>query len=95
VGIERAMGADPIQDACPVCGAMLAEDDERCPRCGADVTRDRTLDEPVAAPGEAPAPDPERVRSGSEEVEPPEDVDYRERKPSYEAGFRPPLPDDA
>jgi uncharacterized Zn finger protein (UPF0148 family) len=85
---------EPIQDACPVCGAMLAEDDERCPRCGADVTRDRTLDEPVPAPAETPMPDPERVQARREDtVEPPEDVDYRERKPSYEAGFRPPAPD--
>lgn len=87
--------AQPIRDVCPVCGAMLAAEDERCPRCGADVTRDRTLDEPVAAPAEAPLPDPERVQGGREdEIEPPEDVDYRERKPSYEAGFRPPVPDD-
>jgi zinc-ribbon domain len=86
--------ADPIQDACPVCGAMLTDDDERCPRCGADVTRDRTLERPVAAPAEAPLPDPERSQARREDkVEPPEDVDYRERKPSYEAGFRPPAPD--
>ncbi|MGZ4129214.1 MAG: hypothetical protein ACXVPR_00110 [Actinomycetota bacterium] len=87
--------AEPIQDACPVCGAMLAEDDERCPRCRVDVTRDRMLDESIAAPAEAPLPDPERVQGRREdEVEPPEDVDYRERKPSYEAGFRLPVPDD-
>jgi hypothetical protein len=88
--------ADPIEDACPVCGAMLAEDDLRCPRCGADVSRDRTLRRPVAAPAEAPLADPERAQSGRENnVEPPEDVDYRERKPSYEAGVRPPAPDAA
>ena len=86
--------AEPIQDACPVCGALLAEDDERCPRCGADVTRDRTLEEPVAAPPDGPLPDPERTQARREDkIEPPEDVDYRERKPSYEAGFRPPAPD--
>jgi len=86
--------ADRVEDACPVCGAMLADDDERCPRCGADVTRHRTLDEPVAAPAEAAMPDPERAQGGREDkVQPPEDVDYRERKPSYEAGFRPPAPD--
>jgi hypothetical protein len=85
---------DPVQDACPVCGAMLAEDDEVCPRCGADVTRDRTLDEPVAAPAEGSVPTPDRMHGdGADEVRPPEDVDYRERKPSFEAGFRPPAPD--
>lgn len=88
------MAEDDIRDACPVCGAMLAEDDERCPRCGADVTKDRTLDRPVAAPADGPVPDPERSQRAREgTVEPPEDVDYRERKPSYEAGFRPPVPD--
>jgi endogenous inhibitor of DNA gyrase (YacG/DUF329 family) len=86
--------AEPIQDACPICGAMLAEDDRRCPRCGADVTRDRTLRGPVPAPEEAPQPDPERAQGRREErIEPPEDVDYRERKPAYEAGQRPPVPD--
>jgi uncharacterized Zn finger protein (UPF0148 family) len=86
---------EPIEDVCPVCGAMLSEDDVRCPRCGTDVSRDRTLVEPVAAPAEAPLPDPERAQGRREDkVEPPEDVDYRERKPSYEAGFRPPVPDD-
>jgi hypothetical protein len=61
--------AEPIEDACPVCGAMLAE---------------------------APLADPERAQSGREDnVEPLEDVDYRERKPSYEAGVRPPAPDAA
>jgi uncharacterized Zn finger protein (UPF0148 family) len=84
-----------VRDACPVCGAMLAEGDERCPRCGADVTRDRTLEHPVAAPAETASPDPQRARGrAADGVEPPEDVDYRERKPSYEAGFRPPAPDD-
>jgi endogenous inhibitor of DNA gyrase (YacG/DUF329 family) len=87
--------AERIQDACPVCGAMLAAGDERCPRCGADVSRDRTLEEPVAAPADAPGPDPGRAQGAIDDrTEPPEDVDYRERKPSYEGGFRPPAPDD-
>jgi predicted amidophosphoribosyltransferase len=87
--------SDSAQETCPVCGAMLAEEDRSCPRCGADVTRDRTLDEPVVARPEGPVPDPERAQGRREDrIEPPEDVDYRERKPSYEAGFRPPVPDD-
>lgn len=86
--------SEPIREACPVCGAMLAEDDQTCPRCGADVRRDRTLDEPVAAPADEPVPTPERsAADDGDDVRPPEDVDYRERKPSYEAGFRPPAPD--
>jgi rRNA maturation protein Nop10 len=87
--------AETIQDACPVCGAMLADDDERCPRCGADVSRDRTLREAAPASAEAPLPDPERAQGGREDkIQPPENRDYRERKPAFEAGQRPPVPDD-
>jgi hypothetical protein len=85
---------EAIRETCPVCGAMLSSDDERCPRCGADVSRDRTLGEPVAAPPEAAQPTPEPSRPGPEDpVQPPENVDVRERKPSYEGGVRPPMPD--
>jgi uncharacterized Zn finger protein (UPF0148 family) len=86
--------AEQRRETCPVCGAMLSEGDRTCPRCGAGVTRDRTLDEPVAARPDGPLPDPEPAQGAPrDDVDPPEDVDYRERKPSYEAGFRPPAPD--
>jgi zinc-ribbon domain len=87
--------AETIEEACPVCGAMLADDDERCPRCGADVSRDRTLRGTPPTAAEEPLLDPERAQGGREDrIQPPENRDYRERKPAYEAGQRPPLPED-